>query len=167
MKKLAFVVVVLVLSLACSAQTPFQGTTVSFGLTPITLPTFGQTLAGMETDTLFHLTNNNVIGPTVLVSSDTFVGGRYNRIFPSVSTWLQKYTALTGNQFEVGWTASAGVVNASKEQWGARTGVFVNYAPSGSSTWDIGFEAQANYLPGIVTQGKWVQSFAVGPHFHF
>ena len=147
------------------SPTPFAGTSVSFGLTPITLPGVGTTLAGAETDTLFHFTNYNLVGATVLVSSSTFVGGRYNRIFPSVSTWLQNHTALTGNQFQVGFTASGGVIQASKTQWGGRGGFFVNYALNGS--WAMGFEAQANYLPGMNGTQKWVPSIAVGPSFHF
>lgn len=155
----------------CFAQTtptpatPFSSTSVSFSLTPITLPSVGQTLAAAETDTLFHFTTNNLIGATVLVSSESFVGGRYNRVFPSVSTWLQNHTALQGNQFEVGLTLSGGVVEAAKVQWGGRGGVFINYALNGS--WAMGFEAQANYLPGIITNGKWIPSFAIGPNFHF
>jgi hypothetical protein len=165
---LALLSIFLALPLAAQttpAPTPFAGTSVSFGLTPITLPSVGTTLAGAETDTLFHFTTNNLVGATVLVSSSTFVGGRYNRIFPSVSTWLQNHTALTGNQFEVGFTASGGVVESGKSQWGGRGGFFVNYALNGS--WAMGFEAQANYLPGIVTAGKWAPSIAVGPNFHF
>jgi hypothetical protein len=147
------------------ASTPFAGTSVSFSLTPVTLPGYGQTLAGAESDTLFHFTTNNMIGSTVLVSSSTFVGGRYNRIFPSISTWLQNHTALTGNQFEVGLTFSGGVIEATKSQWGGRGGFFVNYALSNS--WAMGFEAQANYLPGMAPLGKWAPSIAVGPNFHF
>jgi len=172
MKKLILLSLCLALPLLVVAQTPtpsptpFGGTSVSFGLTPITLPSVGQTLAGAETDTLFHFTNYNLVGATVLVSSSTFVGGRYNRIFPSVSTWLQNHTALTGNQFQVGFTASGGVIESGKTQWGGRGGFFVNYALNGS--WAMGFEAQANYLPGIVTgTSKWAPSIAVGPNFHF
>lgn len=146
-------------------QTPFQASSISFSLTPVTLPGYGQTLAGAETDTLFHFTTNNVVGATALISSSSFVGGRYNRIFPSVSTWLQNHTALTGNQFEVGFTLSGGVVEATKSQWGGRSGFFVNYALN--NTWAMGFEAQANYLPGIATEGKWAPSIAIGPNFHF
>jgi hypothetical protein len=147
------------------SPTPFSSASVSFGLTPIVVPGYGQTLAGAETDTLFSLTTNNLIGPTVLVSGSSFIGGRYNRVFPSVSTWLQKHTALTGTDFQVGFTASAGVVETGKSQWGGRGGFFVNYALN--NTWAMGFEAQANYLPGIATNGKWAPSIAVGPNFHF
>jgi|HubBroStandDraft_1064217.scaffolds.fasta_scaffold27740_3 hypothetical protein len=147
------------------SPTPFPTSSVSFSLTPITLPSVGTTLAGAETDTLFHFTTNNLVGATILVSSSTFVGGRYNRIFPSVSTWLQNHTALQGNLFEVGVTASGGVVESAKTQWGGRGGFFVNYALNNS--WAMGFEAQANYLPGLNGTQKWVPSIAVGPSFHF
>lgn len=162
---LAFILLIGVCFSQSTSPTPFAGTSVSFGLTPVTLPNYGQTLAGAETDTLFHFTDYNVIGPTILVSSSTFVGGRYNRIFPSVSNFLQKYTALTGNQFQVGFTVSGGVVETGKSKWGGRAGFFINYALNNS--WAMGFEAQANYLPGIVTGGNWAPSIAVGPNFHF
>jgi hypothetical protein len=169
-KSAIFIIAMCLVSMTAHAQTqtpvtPFQSTSISFGLSPVTLPGYGTTLAGAETDTLFHFTTNNVVGPTVLVSSSTFVGGRYNRIFPSVSTWLQNHTALTGNQYEVGFTLSGGVVESGKSQWGGRGGFFINYALN--STWAMGFEVQANYLPGIVGQGKWAPSIAVGPNFHF
>jgi hypothetical protein len=179
MKTLTAILIALALSVAAIAQTPtptptptpaptpFASASVSFSLTPITLPSVGQTLAGAETDTLFHLTSNNLFGATILVSSSTFVGGRYNRVFPSVSTWLQNHTSLPGNQFEVGYTASGGVVQSSKTQWGGRSGFFVNYALTPGGAWAMGFEAQANYLPGIVSPGKWTASIAVGPSFHF
>lgn len=147
------------------SPTPFASSSVSFSLTPITLPSVGTTLAGAETDTLFHFTTNNLVGATILVSSSTFVGGRYNRIFPSVSTWLQNHTALQGNLFEVGFTASGGVIESAKTQWGGRSGFFVNYALNGS--WAMGFEAQANYMPGLSGTQKWVPSVAVGPSFRF
>lgn len=147
------------------SPTPFSTASVSFGLTPVTLPNVGTTLAGAETDTLFHFTNYNLIGPTVLVSTNTFVGGRYNRIFPSISTWLQNHTSLQGNLFQVGLTVSGGVVESGKSQWGGRSGLYVNYALN--NTWAMGFEAQANYLPGLFGTGKWGPSIAVGPSFHF
>jgi hypothetical protein len=152
-------------STSTSTPTPFSSASVSFSLTPITLPNYGQTLPGVETDTLFHFTTYNLIGPTVLVSGNSFVGGRYNRIFPSVSTWLQNHTALTGSNYQVGFTLSGGVVETGKSEWGGRGGLFVNYALNG--TWAMGFEAQANYLPGMFKQGKWGPSIAVGPNFHF
>ena len=163
-----YILAFLLVSVAAFAQTttnPFASSTVSFGLTPITLPTIGQTLAGAETDTLFHFTTNNMVGSTIVVSSSTFIGGRYNRIFPFISSYLQNHTALQGNQFQVGLTLSGGITETSKTQWGGRGGIFVNYALNNS--WAMGFEAQANYLPGIVTVGKWAPSVAVGPLFRF
>lgn len=151
-------------------QPAFNTSTVSFGLTPVTLPSFGSTLAGVETDTAFNFTNYNQVGVRTIVSTSTYIGPVYNRIFPSVSSYLQNHTALAGNQFQVGLTLSGGVVEASKQQWGGDGGIFVNYAPSGSKTWAIAFAGTAAYLPGIANtsgHGKWIPKVAIGPAFKF
>lgn len=177
MKSLVRIVAFLCLSLSLAFsqstlnQPAFNESTVSFGLTPVTLPSFGSTLAGVESDTAFNFTNYNQIGVRTIISSSTYIGPVYNRIFPSVSSYLQNHTALTGNQFQVGLTVSGGIVEASKQQWGGDGGLFVNYAPSGSKTWAIAFTGTAAYLPGIANvsghSGKWIPKVAIGPAFKF
>lgn len=172
--KSLFAAVLILAAVSAFAQTPpsvFNSTTMSFSLSPIQLPGTSQgTLSGAETDVLFPLTNNNVFGQTILVGESTFIGGRYNRVFPSVAKYLQNHTALTGANFQFGITSSLGVVkSAIKPSWGGRAGFFLNYAPAGSQNFSLGFEAQANYLPyyaGPQTQ-HWVPSLAVGPNFRF
>lgn len=149
----------------------FQESTISIGLTPITLPSLGQTLAGAQTDTVFNLTTNNQLGATALISNSSYIGPRVNRILPSVSSWLQNHTALSGSQFQCGLTFSAGIVEASKKQWGGDGGFFCNYAPSGTSAWAVAFQGGAAYLPGITNadggHAKWIPKIAIGPQFKF
>jgi hypothetical protein len=170
MKTLSIVAVVaLLLSLACFAQTApppsaFSATTISFGLTPITLPRSGQTLSGMETDAMVHFSANNIFGETSLISSSPFVGGRYDRVFPSVANWLQNHTSLTGGNFQAYATVSLGVVLADKERWGERAGLGLKYAPGATENFNIGIEAQWNNFPGIAHH---IPSIAIGPNFRF
>ena len=173
MRTVLTVVAVLFLAVGLVAQTTppsaFQTTSFSFNLTPLTLPNMGSSIAGFETDAMFPLTTNNRFGETTLIGQSTFVGGRYDRVFPSVANYLQNHTALTGGNFEAGITSSLGVVKASQTSWGGRAGVFLKYAPNGSSNFNIGFEAQANYLPRYAGDSSphWVPSVAVGPNFRF
>ncbi len=147
----------------------FSDTTVTFNLTPISLPGLGQSLSAAETDVILNLTTNNQIGETTLVGTNfTFVGGRYNRIIPQVSNWLNNLSPnLNGMQFQVGVTSSLGVVrDNSTSHWGERAGVFANYAIN--NTWAMGLDVEANNLPGQPTQhGNWNYSLAFGPSFHF
>lgn len=148
----------------------FSGTTINFGLTSLQLPGTSQgTLSGMETDVTFPLTTNNIFGETTLVGEATFVGGRYERVIPSVAKYLQNHTALTGGNFQFALTSSLGVVKGAKASWGGRAGVTLKYAPAGSTVFDIGFEAQANYLPNYSGPNSqhWVPSLAIGPNFRF
>jgi hypothetical protein len=166
---LAFLCLALTVSSHAQAATPpptsaFADTTVSFGLTAVTLPSRVQTLSGAETDILLNLSTNNVIGETTLISSSPFIGGRYIRLFPSVSKWIQTHTVLTGGHFQAGFTASLGVVKASTPHYGERFGFVLNYAPAGSSSFGLGLDVEANNLPGI---SHWVPSIAVAPTFHF
>lgn len=167
-KAIGITLAVLVLSFAVLAQTPapgaFDSTTINFSLTPVTLPGIGQTLAGAETDVLVNFTPNNVIGETTLISNSPFIGGRYERIIPSIAKFLQEHTALTGANFEAGFTVSLGVVDGSKPHWGERGGIFLKYAPSGSTNFNIGLDIEANNLPGVV---RWAPSIALGPNFRF
>lgn len=172
MKSFAIATLLLTLSIGMVAQAPpsaFATTSFSFNLSPITLPKVGQTAAGAETDAMFPLTTNNRFGETTLIGNSTFIGGRYDRVFPSVAKYLQSHTALTGGNFEAGLTSSLGVVKASNTYWGGRAGFFLHYAPNGSTNFNIGFEAQANYLPGYAgaTSQHWVPSLAVGPNFRW
>jgi hypothetical protein len=154
------------------AQTPtpaFTGTTVSFNLTPITLPGGKQTLSGAETDVMLSPTPNNAFGETTLINSAyTFLGGRYNRLFPSVSKWLNNLSPnLNGLAFQFGLTGSLGVVNipgnATPTHWGERAGGFLNYQ-IGSSAFGLGVEAQWCNFPGYAHN---TYSVAFGPNFHF
>ena len=158
---------------AAFAQAPpnaFAASNFSFNLSPISLPNLGSSIAGAETDALFPFTTNNIIGETTLIGQSTFVGGRYERVFPSVAKYLQEHTALTGGNFQAGVTSSLGVVKASsKTTWGGRAGFFLRYAPAGSTNFNIGIEAQANYLPNYAGANSphWVPSVAIGPNFRF
>lgn len=152
-----------------SAPTPaptsaFTDTTVSFGLTAVTLPSKVQTLSGAETDILLNISTSNVIGETTIVSTSPFIGGRYIRLFPGVSKYIQAHSAFAGGHFQAGLTASFGVVKASTPHYGERIGFVLNYAPSGSSTFGLGLDVEANNLPGITT---WRPSIAIAPTFHF
>lgn len=174
MKQMFSVVAVVLLVAAFGfAQAPpnaFQSTSFSFNLSPITLPNVGSTLSGAETDAMFPLTTNNRFGETTLIGQSTFIGGRYDRVFPSIAKYLQNHTALTGGNFEAGISSSLGVVKAStKNEWGGRAGFFLKYAPNGATNFNIGFEAQANYLPRYAGDSSphWIPSIAVGPNFRF
>ena len=165
-----FATVVLLLASFCAfaqtvpPQSSFADTTYTFGLTPVTLPGAGTTLSGAESDILIHVTPNNAFGPTTLISSSTFVGGRYDRSFPVVANWLQNHTALTGFNYQFYVTGSVGVVKGDTSHWGERAGVGLRGAPSGSTNFSVAFEAQANNLPGI---SRWVPSVAISPQFRF
>jgi hypothetical protein len=152
-------------------QSAFIDTTYSFGLTPVTLPGVGTTVAGAESDILVSLTPNNDVGPTTLISNDTFVGGRYDRVIPQVATWLQNHTALTGYNYQFGVTSSLGIVKGAANHWGERAGFFLRWAPSGSTSFSLAFEVQANHLPGITDQvpkqSSWLPSVALSPTFRF
>jgi hypothetical protein len=175
MKQISILVLAVALVLACPlfAQAPpnaFDPTSFSFNLSPISLPGLGTTLAGAETDALFSLSTNNNLGMTTLVGNSTFLGGRYERVIPQVANYLQNHTALTGGNYEFGITSSVGVVKVpARDYWGGRAGFFLKYAPAGSQSFNIAFEAQANYLPeyGGTTSPHWVASIAVGPNFRF
>jgi hypothetical protein len=171
MKTLLLAVCIVLMTAVCFCQTTpttppsaFQDTTISFNLTPITLPRTGTTLAGAETDALIAFTPNNAIGETTLISAEPFIGARYERTFPSIAKWLQNHTSLTGGNFEAGITISGGVVKANKEYWGERAGIFLKYAPNGATNFNIGVDAEWNNLPGIAHN---IPSIAVGPNFRF
>jgi len=75
---------------------------------------------------------------------------------------------LNGYQFQLGITASAGVVRTpvgagvNASHWGERAGLFLNYAING--TVGLGFEGQWTNLPGYAHT---TYSLAFGPNFHF
>lgn len=177
--KMKALIVAVFLTAAAFAQTvavpvpppnAFSDTTINFNLTPITLPgTNNGTLSGAETDVTFPLTTNNIFGETTLIGESTFVGGRYERVIPSVAKYLQNHTALTGGNFQFAVTSSLGVVRGVKTSWGGRAGFSLKYAPAGSTSFNIGFEAQANYLPNYAGPNSqhWIPSIAVGPNFRF
>lgn len=185
MKKLILALLLVAFALSLNAQTTtgpncsttalncpaFNGNTMSFALTPVTLPSFGKTLSGAQTDELFSLTTNNQFGATFLVSSSTYVGVRYKRTLAGVSSWLQNHTALTGNHFQAGLSFSGGTVKASKTQWGADGSFFLNYAPNGSNNWAVAIDAGAGYFPGIVNaaggSAKFIPKLTIGPLFTF
>lgn len=169
-KTLAIVLLSLFATVAFAQTTPpsaFSTTSFSFNLSPINLPGVNS-ISGAETDAMFPLTTNNRFGETTLIGSSTFIGGRYDRVFPVIANYLQSHTALTGGNFEAGLTSSLGVVKNANTSWGGRAGLFVRWAPAGSTNFNVAFEAQANYLPGYATNSPhWVPSLAVGPNFRF
>lgn len=171
--KFVTLLVTILFAAACLAQTPppqtpFTETSVSFNLSPITLPGAHTTLAAAETDMMWRITNNNHVGATTLIGSTnlTFIGGRYERVFPSVSNWLQEHTNLNGASFEAGLTASLGAVRGANGPvggyWGERFGGYLKYALNGNTA--IAAEAQWNNFPGWQHN---VPSIAFGPIFHF
>lgn len=172
LKKLFALGIILVVSTLGFAQAPsaFPSTTVSFNLSPISLPGAKTSVAGAETDVLLGITPNNVIGETSLISGNySFIGGRYNRIIPQFSKWLDNVSpTLSGYSFQLGLTASLGVVRTpfsvgqNQSHWGERAGVFLNYAVNG--TFGLGFETQWTNLPGYAHS---TYSIAFGPNFHF
>jgi hypothetical protein len=150
----------------------FADTTINFGLTPITLPGAKTSVPGAETDVKLNITTNNAIGETTLLSSNyQFLGGRYDRIIPQFSKWLNNVSpSLNGYNFQLGLTASLGVVHSpsftmlgqNQEHWGERAGAFINY--SFNSSTGLGVEAQWCNLPGYAHT---TYSVAIGPNFHF
>jgi len=168
---LALSILILGIVAVANAQAPpnaFATTSFSFNLSPINLPGVGTTLTGAETDAMFPLTTNNRFGETTLIGQSTFIGGRYDRVFPSIAKYLQNHTALTGGNFEAGLTSSLGVVKNANTNWGGRAGVFLRWAPAGSTSFNVAFEAQANYLPNYAGNSPhWVPSVAIGPNFRF
>jgi hypothetical protein len=174
---LAFLCLALTMIGSIQAQTAptapvnaFSTTTFNFNLSPITLPNLGSSISGAESDALFAFTTNNILGETTLIGQSTFIGGRYERLFPAVAKYLQNHTALTGGNFQAGFTSSLGVVKAAvKNEWGGRVGLFLRYAPGGTQNFNMAFEAQANYLPGYAGADSphWVPSLAAGPNFRF
>lgn len=170
MKSLTLATLCFVFCCAAVAQTAsppasaFADTTVTFGLTAVTLPSRVTTLSGAETDILLNVSANNVLGESNLISGAPFLGGRYIRLFPSASKWIQEHTAFTGGHFQVGATTSFGVVKSSTPHYGERFGFVLNYAPEGSSTFGLGLDVEANNLPGIA---RWAPSIAIAPTFHF
>jgi hypothetical protein len=175
MKSLALAALCLALSVCAIAQTPapapsaFQDTTVSFNLTPISLPGAKSTIGGAETDVLLPVSTNNVFGETTIVDSGyEFFGGRYNRKIPAFSKWLNNVSpVLNGYQFELSLTASVGVVDLpgavpAQHHWGERAGFNLNYSVNG--TVGLALEAQWNNFPGYAHNAP---SVAFGPNFHF
>lgn len=154
----------LAFSQTTTTQTAFTTTSISFNLSPITLPGVGQTLSGAETDALIHFTTNNIFGETTLISTEPFIGGRYEHVFPSIAKYLQNHTSLTGGNFQAGLTASLGVVKSTKPHWGERAGIFLKYAPAGSTNFDLGIDVEWNNLPDVARHAP---SFAIGPDFRF
>jgi len=148
-----------------NAQNPiFSTTTFTVTAAPISLPGVEQTLSGAQTDIMLNVTDNNAIGQTTFITTPgTFIGGRYDRHFPSVQNYLDKLPSLNGYQFQVYATASFGVVKANSENhWGERAGFGIRYG--NNNVWGVGLEVMANNLPGI---SHWAPSIAFGPNFHF
>lgn len=175
MKKFFISILVLLFSTIAFTQTTpqptaFPSTTVNFNLSPIALPGAKSSVTGAETDLKLKVTTNVSVGETTLVGGDyAFVGGRSDYVIPSFSKWLQNHSpSLNGYQFQLGATASLGVVRApvgvgvSQSHWGQRAGMFLNYSVNGTT--GIGFEAQWCNFPGYAHN---TYSIAFGPNFHF
>jgi len=138
--------------------------TVSFGLTPITLPNAPSSIAGAESDVVLPFTTNNWIGETSIVSSNySFVGGKYMRILPAVGKYMAAQNAMFANS-DIGLTASAGVVFVNgKKHWGSTAGMF--WLQNINDTWGMGFDAEAVRFPDVAD--KWTWKLAVGPQLKF
>jgi hypothetical protein len=170
MKTLLTLLILSIASFAQTAPTPgaFPETTVTFNLSPVTLPGVKSTIAGAETDILIAPSNSFQLGETTVTgSSMLFAGGRVQYIVKPVSTFIQNHSPnLNGYQFQFGLTGSAGVVKpvdiAGTSHWGERAGVFLNYAINGQ--WGMGVDAEWGNFPGIV-HNTWTLGF--GPDFHF
>lgn len=175
----ATAIVILILSgLAIGQTTPppapqptaFPTTTVSFNLTPISLPGAKTSVSGAEVDAFLKLTSNISFGETSLISGGySFIGGRVNYVIPQFSKWLNNTSpTLNGYQFQLGVTGSLGVdrvptgPGVSASHWGERAGLFLNYAVNG--TVGLGMEAQWCNFPGYAQTSY---SVAFGPNFHF
>ena len=150
--------------------TPQPQYTLTLTLSPINVPGVKNSVTGVETDPKFFLTPNNVVGPTTIVSPDfSFVGGRYDRVFPQVSKFINNLSpSLNGYNFTCGLTGSLGVVyspngtGGTQQHWGERAGGFCNYSFNG--TVSVGAEGQINNLVGYE---RWAPSLSIGPQFHF
>lgn len=150
---------------ATTPPTAFNDTTVTFQLSPITLPGLGTSISGAETDASLALTPNNQIGETMLINSAfSFIGGRYTRFLPSLSNALNELSPnLNGMAFQFGLTASEGLVRVNgKSHWGERAGAVLNYEIN--KTWGLGIDAEYCKLPGYQSN---TYSLAFGPNFHF
>lgn len=159
---------------AQNAQQPsaFPTTTVTFNLSPVTLPGARTAVAGAETDAKLKITQNVNIGETTLIGGNySFIGGRGDYVIPQFSRWLQNAsTTLNGYQFQLGVTGSLGVIRTpsltnigqSQSHWGQRFGVFLNYSLSGNT--GLGLETQWCNFPGYAHN---TYSIAFGPNFHF
>lgn len=154
---------------AQTAEAPiFNQTTFNFNLAPISLPGGLNTLSATEADLMLKITDKDQIGSTNLLNQDmVFVGGRYNRLLPIVSEWINNHSGvINGYKFQFGLTASLGSVRVSGAPkggyWGERAGFFANYGIN--DNWGIGLEAQWNNFPGVA---RHTPSIALGPSFHF
>jgi hypothetical protein len=167
---LALLILGATISLASAQTAPQPATgdaiTVSFGLSPISLPDAPSSIAGAETDVVLPFTTNNWIGETSIVSSSySFVGGKYQRIFPQIGTYLNNVSALNFLNSDIGLTASVGVVFVNGEKhWGTTAGVF--WMQNINSTWATTFDAEAVRFP-YVANSAWTWKFAAGPNLKF
>jgi hypothetical protein len=178
MKKFSPIAALILFGSLAFAQTPaptpapsaFPSATYNFNLTPVTLPGAKTSVSGAEADVKIGITTNFQVGETSLIGAEyTFIGARGDYVIPSFSKWLQNISpTLNGYQFQLGVTASAGVVRTpialgvSQSHWGQRAGMFLNYAVSGNT--GLGVEAQWCNLPGYAHS---TYSLAFGPNFHF
>ena len=171
--KTLFTVLILAFSIASFAQTTpapsaFPETTVTFNLSPVSLPGVKSTIGGAETDVLIAPSPEFQLGETTLTGSSLlFVGGRGQYTIKPISTWLQNHSPnLNGYQFQFGVTSSLGVVKpigqTGTAHWGERAGAFVNYAINGQ--WGMGVDAEWGNFPGV-QHNTWTLAF--GPDFHF
>lgn len=153
-----------------TSSSAFPSTSVTFNLTPVTLPGAKTSLAGAETDAKLKVSTNLAIGETNLIGGDyAFIGERSDYVIPQFSKWLQNTSpTLNGYQFQLGVTQSLGVIRSpvsagtNASHWGERAGMFLNYAMNGNT--GLGFEAQWCNFPGYAHS---TYSIAFGPNFHF
>ena len=162
-----FLMVTVAFTQTTAPTQPTSPLNISFNLSQITLPGAGKSLTGAEADALFPVTPNNYFGETNLASSGySLFGGRYDRNFPQLTTFLNNLSSspiLNFQNSQVGLTGTLGVVNAGGgSHWGERAGVF--WRQYVSSSWAVNFEAQWTNLPGYAHN---TYSLTLGPSIQF
>jgi hypothetical protein len=136
---------------------------VSCNAVPVSFVTMKHTTTGVETDMVVGVTAKDGLGESTIVASNTFVGLRYERVFPSIAKWLDNSTSLAGYNFKIGLSLTPGLVKTPTVlHWGERAGLFMKYSPQGSKSFSLGAEVQWNNFPGIVHD---TLSLSVGPNF--
>ena len=115
------ITLLLLLTSYCLAQSPDYGqqSKVSCNAAPLSFVTMKQVTSGVETDMVLAISKTDGLGESTLVASSTFVGGRYEHSFPSISKWIDNNSALSGYNLKFGITLTPGLVKTSTVlHWG-------------------------------------------------